>query len=59
MDREAILNDIIKRDYQDTHRKTAPLKAAEDAHIIDTTQLTLEESVEAVMKCIREGMSGK
>ncbi len=59
VDREAILNDIIKRDYQDTHRKTAPLRAAEDAHIIDTTQLTLEESVEAVMKCIREGMSGK
>ena len=34
-----------KRDYADTHRETAPLKAAEDAIWVDTSGNTLEQSV--------------
>ncbi len=58
-DYDAILEDIHKRDYQDSHREIAPLKAAPDAVIVDTTELTLEGSIEAVIDTIRKGMSGK
>ena len=40
-----ILNDVITRDYNDTHRKTAPLKPAEGCITVDTTELDFEQSV--------------
>ena len=51
---QEILDDIIKRDYQDMHRKTAPLKQAEDAVLVDTTKLNLEESAAAIIKVITD-----
>lgn len=51
---EEILKDIIQRDYQDMHRETAPLKQAEDAVLVDTTKLTLEESADEITRIIRE-----
>lgn len=51
---EDILKDIIQRDYQDMHREIAPLKQAEDAVLVDTTELNLEQSAEAIVKVIRE-----
>jgi len=51
---EEILKDIIQRDYQDTHRDTAPLKKADDAVLIDTTDLTLEQSAEQIIAIIKE-----
>ena len=40
---ESILADIRERDYRDSHRDIAPLKAAEDAVTIDTSDLTIED----------------
>lgn len=51
---EEILKDIIKRDEQDMNRETAPLKQADDAVLVDTTKLTLEQSAEAIAKIIKE-----
>ncbi len=51
---EEILKDIIQRDYQDMNRETAPLKQAEDAVLVDTTELTLEQSADAIIKVIKE-----
>ena len=51
---QEILDDIIKRDYQDMHRETAPLKQAEDAVLVDTTELNLEESAAAIVKVIKD-----
>ena len=51
---QEILDDIIKRDYQDMHREIAPLKQAEDAVLVDTTELNLEESSAAIVKIINE-----
>lgn len=51
---QEILDDIIKRDYQDTHRETAPLKQAGDAVLVDTTELDLEGSAAAIVKVISE-----
>ena len=43
---QEVLDDLIKRDYQDTHREIAPLKAADDAEILDTSPLTFDESLD-------------
>ncbi len=51
---EDILSDIIRRDYQDTHRDTAPLRQAEDAVLADTTNLDLEQSAEEIIRIINE-----
>lgn len=51
---EAVLEDLIKRDEQDTKRAAAPLKAADDAVILDTSGNTLEESISAVCGIISE-----
>lgn len=49
-----LLQEIKDRDYQDSHRATAPLKQADDAILVDTTELNLEESVETMLKIIKE-----
>ncbi len=51
---EEVLADIEKRDYQDTHRAAAPLRQAEDAVLLDTSDLDFEQSVNAVKKIIFE-----
>ncbi|MCR4888006.1 MAG: (d)CMP kinase [Ruminococcus sp.] len=51
---EDILKDIIQRDYQDMHREIAPLKQADDAVLVDTTKLSLDESAEAIVNVIKE-----
>ena len=47
-----IIKDIIKRDYQDEHREIAPLKPAEDSVLIDTSELTFDESVQKITEVI-------
>ena len=42
---EEVLSDMIKRDYDDSHRAAAPLKQADDAVLVDTSGDTLEQSV--------------
>ncbi len=49
-----VLADIEKRDYNDSHREIAPLKPANDSIIFDTTGDTLEQSVEKLVKIIKE-----
>ncbi|MBQ8348633.1 MAG: (d)CMP kinase [Ruminococcus sp.] len=49
-----ILKDIIQRDYQDMHRETSPLKQADDAVLVDTTKLDLEESADEIIRIINE-----
>ena len=48
-----VLRELEQRDYDDTHRAVAPLKAAADAVCIDTSDLTLDESIDAVCAAIR------
>ena len=52
-DYDTILREIVQRDKQDRERAAAPLKQAEDAVLLDTTQLNLEQSVEALLKIVR------
>lgn len=49
-DLQTIIKEIEQRDYQDTHRKASPLKKAEDAIEIDTSDMTISEVTEAIYK---------
>lgn len=51
---EEILSDIIERDYNDMNRPVAPLKQADDAVLVDTTELTLEQSADTIIRIITE-----
>ena len=53
-DYASILRDIQQRDYQDSHRETAPLRPAEDSILVDTSHNTFEESVERLVQLVRE-----
>lgn len=48
-----VLNDLMLRDYNDSHREVAPLMPAGDAVIVDTTGNTLEQSVEQLISIIK------
>ena len=49
-----VLDDLIQRDYNDSHREIAPLKPAEDGVILDTTGMNLEESINAIIEIVKE-----
>ena len=49
-----VLEELIQRDYNDSHREVAPLKPAEDSILVDTSDLSLEESIDKVVSTIKE-----
>ena len=51
---EELKKEIVRRDMIDTRRKIAPLKQADDAILIDTTKLSVEETVKRMLKIFRE-----
>ena len=57
-DYETVLKDLIERDYNDSHRASAPLRQADDAILADTTGNTLEQSFDYLLKIIGECLNG-
>ena len=55
---EQVLRELNARDEQDMNRKTDPLRQAEDAVLVDSTNLTPEETVDAIIQIV-EGIYGK
>ena len=53
-DFDSVLRDIEYRDYQDTHRDIAPLRQAEDAVLLDTSELDFAQSLKALVGIVRE-----
>lgn len=51
-DFETVLADIEQRDWQDTHRENAPLMQADDAVLLDTSDLTFRQVVDKMMEII-------
>ena len=49
-----VLEEMIQRDYQDSHRAIAPLKQAEDAVLVDTSEMNLEQVLEALETIVKE-----
>jgi len=54
---DALLLDINQRDAQDARRAVAPLKKCADAHLLDTTELSIEETVEQVLALCRRALN--
>ena len=53
---EDVKNEMIQRDHNDSTRKVSPLKIDKDATVIDTSDLTLEESIDKIIKYVRENL---
>ena len=51
-----ILQDVITRGYNDSHREIAPLKQADDAVLADTTEIDLQGSIDLIVSIIKERM---
>lgn len=58
-DLEKIKADIEERDYRDMNRETSPLKQAEDAILLDTSEMTIEEVVAAMIRICDEKKAGE
>ncbi|MCX4304705.1 MAG: (d)CMP kinase [Acetatifactor sp.] len=54
-DLEQIRAEIEKRDYMDMHRETSPLRQAEDAVLVDTSDMTPEEVIERIVRICGQG----
>ncbi len=53
VDFDQLLAEVKQRDYNDSHRATAPLKQAEDAVLVDTTGLDKEQSIGKILDLVR------
>lgn len=51
---EQVLRDVAERDERDMNRKIAPLRPAEDAVMLDTSELDLQQSIDAVVQIIKQ-----
>ncbi|MFI3251537.1 MAG: (d)CMP kinase [bacterium] len=51
---EEILNDIKVRDHKDSTREISPLKQADDAILLDTTSLTIDQVVEEIINLVKK-----
>ena len=49
---ETVLADVKERDQRDSERATAPLKPADDAVIIDTSELSIDDAIKAAIAAI-------
>ena len=49
-----VYDDMVQRDYNDSHREIAPLKQADDAVLADTTGLEPQESLELILNIVKE-----
>ena len=49
-----VLEEMIQRDYQDSHRAIAPLKQADDAVLVDTSEMNLEQVLETLENIVKE-----
>lgn len=52
-DIDVIKKDIEERDYRDMHRELSPLKQAEDAHLVDSSDMTVEEVIDCILNLCR------
>ena len=55
-DYNQVLEEMIQRDYQDSHRAIAPLKQADDAVLVDTSDMNLEQVLETLNKIVKENI---
>lgn len=58
-DEALVLADILKRDERDRNRAAAPLRQADDAHVLDNSRLDIEGGVRAAIEIIEKVRAGR
>ena len=58
-DETAVLADLLRRDERDSRRTAAPLKAAPDAHLLDTTHLSIDAAFRAAVDIVEAARTGR
>jgi CMP/dCMP kinase len=58
-DEQEVLSDLMRRDERDSRRTAAPLKAAPDAHLLDTTHLSIDAAFRAAVEIIEAVRTGR
>jgi len=53
-----VLDDLVERDYNDSHRAASPLMRAEDAVLLDTSSMTLKQSIREVVRLAKDAIGG-
>jgi cytidylate kinase len=56
---DEVEKDLQRRDYIDSHREFAPLRKADDAVLVDTTHMSIQESIDNMVAIIREKVGNK
>jgi cytidylate kinase len=59
IDEQDVLADLLRRDERDSRRTAAPLKAAPDAHLLDTTHLSIDAAFRAAVEIIEAVRTGR
>lgn len=59
VDYDTVLADVRQRDYNDSHRATAPLRQAQDAVLVDTTHASFEQAFEMLLHTIETKLAGQ
>jgi cytidylate kinase len=59
IDQTTVLADIMKRDERDQNRTAAPLKQAQDAHLLDTTHLDIDAAIRAAIDIVEATRAGR
>jgi len=59
VDEKEVLADLLRRDERDSRRTAAPLKAAPDAHLLDTTHLSIDAAFRAAVDIIEAVRTGR
>ena len=57
-DLNALIEEINQRDYQDTHRANSPLRQAEDAIRVDSSDLTIDEEIDMIYQIVLRKLQG-
>lgn len=57
-DYDTIFADILKRDERDMGRKDSPLRSASDAHLLDTSKMSIESAFQAAIDLIKQAKAG-
>lgn len=55
---EKVLNEIVQRDYNDSHRAASPMRQADDAVLVDTSDMTQQEVIDTIVAKAREAIGG-
>lgn len=55
---EKVLADIVERDYNDSHRAASPMRQAEDAVRVDTSDMTIEQATDAIVRLAEKAIAG-